>query len=1064
MAATIQGALGDGPEGRWPAAARRRACRHPPSSPRSAGHRGARGLAQGRRRLPKAGHFEQAVALLTTPATGEAETWRGILHAWAARKAAGLKGEPPAWPPASGWAAVVLGVARLDAGDEEAPPLPAPAGLTADQQALHGAFAALYPPPSHPCEAPEIRPRDLLATASATFAHRGLPGFAALADLSRSRMLLDPEEIRVAVAAVLDHLEAPGAGHVRTRALPDLLLTSLLRPDIAEAADGELDRAAELVLLELQAGMAADTGPGAADRRVGRIVLLMDGVAARRQPALLEETVALAIAGQQGVSAAIVKGLIASGGLMSLLRGDPVRSLVTMINLMDEALAPIKARPVAELGPDDRVARAIPHLLTAIVLGLQGKLDLARPELDQAEALVPLEGVLADREAALKGLGPDDEPALAAWGPFVRAALILAGTTLDLLLDDQAAAFAHGRDAVELVRRVVRAELARAGITGLDAHVDALAAVGQAGLDWGAAVATDAPDVQARGEAVRAAVRAVPLAAPQADPAARPWLALVSVMAHDVAWIAGDRAAAGLAPATTALETLLGEWRPDSRLGQAGLLLVLAAQHTLPDLEKIKDVEGLSSAFEKMPRLDEALGRVRTTARALFPEAEVVPQLQADKVERVILENVLVLLGVDPRQWTDVEAVLAPLEVRNQALYEIVKGKASDSRDLVSLVLAFLEGGRGRYREAAERAAVAAGWAPGPAFAGYGVVWRVVEARFRAAAGDVKGADRAAALAQEGCGPVAWRLALARAVWLMHERDPAAAKAQFRAAREGGRRAGFGEYAARFSLAIQDGNSIVNATIEVPTLGMLLGRSSGTFQLGAGAASLEKQSRQIGWQLTPAGTAADAALESLALEGWLALTAGDDATGGEALSNIMALFFGVDPRFIDELPPAGLPPFPPQAFMPRSPYLLAWLATLAELRGHEALGGWLLQQLAARAELEWKDPPGGLESTCERPETDDGAPIVAKLRCTAPATLYRLLGAETAGAFAAVVDARLRQKAGEKVDLKKPLAALRPGRRRWPATTRRGARRPTRCGPASPTPRGRRRQSARICL
>lgn len=1025
VAATVRGALLDGADGRWPAL-RKKTAEAPAASPPFIQALGGpanvpEGLAAGARAF-QAGRFPEAVASLgaLTGLTGEAETWRLVLHGWALRKVGTGDVPAPAWPAATGPAGRALAIARLDVGEEDAPPLPAGEGP------LGEAFGVLYAAPGHPCRPPEASQRDRLTRAAATFTEAGLPGFAARAEAARSKILLQSEEIRDAHRATLRLVMADEAGHMRASVLQDLLLTSVLRPDIAAAADAELTRAAELQLLHMQAIMAADTAPGAEDRRVGLLAGLIDGVAVQRQPALVKETVDQAVRGQGDVAAAVVRSLVGFGGLAALFRGDLVRSLAIAQEIMDQALAEVVQKPVDQLTADEKVARAVPLLIAATLKTLQGQ--GARGDVTQALELLPQDGTLADRTAALAKAGPTGTPTLAAWAPFVRGVALLAAGVLDLMAENPDAATEQGLALVELARRVTQAELSRNQIKGLDAHIDALAQVLVAALHWAAAESKGDGSAGAKATALRAAVAKVPLEAPDADPAARPWLSLVGVMLHDLAWATGPRAPADLAAPQAALEKLVSTWRPESRLGQAGLLGLLAVQHTLLDIENFKEVEGLDATLAKLPRLKEALARVRAEVRTLYPEADLATQLKADKVERVVLENLILLLEIEPAQWVDTAALLRAIEARNQAMYALVQEAAGDSRDVLTLLLAFIESQRD-LPAAAARVAQAAGRPAGPAFEGYGVIWHGLEARFRALAGDPKAADQAAARAQAACGPLAWRLGVARGVWLMQSRDPAAAQAQFRAAREGSRRAGHGGYGARFNLAVQDGQSLVNAVIQVPMLGVLLGRASGTFQLGAGGTSIEKQHRTVNWQFVPEGTATDAALEAQALEGWMALVAGDQATAGKALSQIVALLFGADPRHLDDLPADGLPPHTNAFPLPRSPELLVWLAVLADLHGHERLGDWVLVQMAHHANSEWTDPPGGTETTCADDLVEKGpgeaAPIVQRMFCQAPAPLARLLKGEAAAAFAQVVEAHLRARSGEKVDKKPAVARLR---------------------------------------
>lgn len=930
---------------------------------------------------------------------GEAEVWRAQLVVVAAHQVDDVD-EKPAYPPAKGWPNVAVQALRVINSDDEARLPPLPMGMSDRQIRLYGAFARRVVE-SLPCTQVDNQARlTELADVQARFEEAGLLDFAALAALDRAELQADPALSRARVNEALDLAARPEAVFTRGWIYTRLLLTEITRPAFAERIDAELNRAAEAQLLFVQALIARDRARG--ESGAERMALLIDGGALRRKPELVAETVQYAIDGQSQNSAAVVQALLASSGIAAVLKPGGMQQIGAILQLMEQALSAV---PAGDSG-DDRVARAMPMVLKSVLVGLQGNLPRARAGLAAVNAQLPLEPTLAAREAALKAAGEDGDPSIAAWGPFIKAVVIFGQGVAAIMADDHPAASKHALEQVELIRRIARAELARAGVKGFEKPVDALAHV-LSELARFVAASEDPAQAKAATQRMLVAARAFPLDVPDADPEVRPWLRLAGVLVHDLAWLlAQDTDPKPLAAPTAALDGLVAEWTVESSLGRAGLYLLLAAQHALPDMHRLVAADDVLAAFKTLTRVRAALKAMVDAVRKRYPADGVAAALKADKVERIFVEHVL-FLAENPDRF-DSDTLAESLAQTNARLRAAAQGAQGDVRPTLLLIESVLAQVEGDMDAAIRWAEEGAKGPDGPAFARLPGLWQAIIAGWQARKGDHKAALVALDKASKACPTLEHRFALARAVHRAEAGDKYGARDAFKAARIAGRASGNGGVDTFFQVNVQDDSIVLQTKIQTPLLGLLLGRSSGTFQLGAGGSSNDEAAqRTVVWLLQPQGSPADAVMEALALEAWTALTHGDQATAGTAMSHMMTLLFRIDPRHIDGQPAAGLPPMPEGPFQPRSARMIVWVGALAELHGFEKFGGWLIQSMAQRAEADWPDPPGGIENVCKRDLPDDAPKLADKFQCSAPAPLYHLLGADAAAAFERLVRARL---------------------------------------------------------
>ena len=945
--------------------------------------------------------------------TPAAETWRAVLLAFAANGATEID-EAPEYPTdLKGWPKVIAGALRISNGDEEAVLPPLPNGPSDEQKALYAAFKARAPQ-TLPCTQVDARYQiDALRQSQATFEAAGLLGFAGRSAADRAYLQADLDAARVSIREALALSEAPNAAPARATILARILLSTLARPELAAMIGPELDAASEAQLLWIQAQIAQSRALG--KDGVSRLIALIDGVAITRQPDLLVETIDFAINGESKTAAAVVRALLASGGLASLLKPNALHQLRVTLFLMERALQTVKPGD----GPDERVARAMPPIVRAVMWTLQGEVAQARQTLAAADAMLPMTAIFAAREAAVRAAGEDGDPAIAAWGPLTKALIVAGRLVAAIMADDLKDGENQALALIELSRRFAHAELSRAQIKGFEAPVDALAKV-LIELARYAMLSEDARKSPAATARILKAAQAFPLDAPDADPKVRPWLRLAGIAVHDVAWVlAAKRDDDMLSQPIAAMDSLVSTWTPESRLGSAGLYLLLATQHALPDLGALMEADDAVTAMQTLPKVRGALQTVVKAVRAQYPVNTTVAALRADKAERVFIEHILHILE-NPTLFSG-DGLAEAMATTNAQLRAAAGGTRGDVRDILLLVETLLAESQGQYDAALRWAKTGADSPSGPALETMPALWSSVVAGINARKGDRKAAIVALKAASKACPAGAHRFTLATAVHQAALGDTHGAKKSFKAARLQSRKAGNGGVDAVFNLNVQDELIVLQTNVQTPILGTLLGRSNGSFQLGAGGTSEAKVARAIGWHLSAQSSPADAAMEALTLEAWMALNRGDHGTAGTALSGMVSVMYGIDPRHIDDVPATSLPAMAPAGtFFPRSARMMLWTAVLAEQHGFTQLAGALTQAVGQYAQADWADGPGGRIMVCQDEAPESASPIIKKVQCEAPAVLVHLMGGEEpARAMEQLVRARVSA-----ADLTAPRQAL----------------------------------------
>lgn len=920
--------------------------------------------------------------------TPKALAWQRVLLAYAGDRV-DADDAPELPTDLKGWPNVIsVALQRIDADDDDPVPdlPPLPVDTTARQRALYAALVTRTRRGT-PCDLPTMSGEEFKAAADA-FEAAGLQDFAADSAMIYALGLADLDQARAGVERALALAARPKAALSRLGVYGRLLLTIKSNTRLAIHVQDRIRIATQRQVFEVQRRIAEARAHG--KDGIDALLNLIDGEALTIEPDLVRETIDYAVDGKGAYAAKVVQTLLTTGLFAGVLQPDGIRQLQATRRLMEQAL---QSAPLGD-SADERVAQTMPALIQAVLYGMQGQMTQADGTLQLADAQLPLDQVFAAREAAITAAGPDGEPSIAAWGPYAKA-LVLAGRAVIALMGDQdRAAETHTIAFVEVARRFTHAELGREGVKGFAEPVNALAKMLVELARYGL-LPEKARASKAASSRILKAARDFPLDAPDADPAVRPWLRLAGIGVHDLAWaLTESKRADPLSTATRAMDALVESWRPESNLGRAGLFLLLAAQHALPDLGTLLEADDKTAALDRLPKVREAMRSVVKAIRGQYPLDTLKAALQRDEAERIFIEHILTVLNT-PKLMTG-DGLAAALAKTNSELRAAAGGKAGDVRDVLLLIEASIARSEKRYDAAIRWTKAGAAGPSGKAFAALPGLWTAYLAGLHAQTGDRKAALTALTEAEKQCPALTHRLALARALHLGALKDKHGAKKAFKQARLAARRAGNGGLDGVFTLKVQDDLLILNTTLKISALGALLGKSTGSFEVGAGGTSKAQKTRAIGWQLIPQGSPADAVMEALALEAWTALARGDHGTAGTALSGMVTLMYGVDPRHLDSTPATGLPTMPMKTFFPRSASLMYWTATLARLHGFERLGSTLTDAISKQAAGDWPDAPGGLYEVCEGKDDASLAPIATRLRCQTPAVLHELVGDDVA--------------------------------------------------------------------
>ena len=967
----------------------------------------------------RAGLLPQAWALLSAAKVpAEAEPWRALFAWRVAQQLAEVDPKPAA--PKTGRAAQLAVLWGTD------PALSRAMGLQLG--ALGGAFNALGAAPEPSLCQPSPPDGAALSTAGAAFAHAALPGEAAIAYARHALNSRDRAVVSAARTAALDLLERPEAAWAVPRVTGMIINNVVLMPLLGDTAGpDDLRRASDRQLLDLQRVITADTGPGAADRTLGRLsALALTSLGA--DPALLAETLDLALGQDRAGAAALVGALAAQGGLTSLISGGGMQ-IIAMLQMMEQALGPIEG-PIDALSAEARLAHAVPLLLKAVLHALRGRLPAAQAPLEQADALLDTAALLALRNA---NRGKDDPSALLLWGPAIKV-ITQVGRAGLAAFSDRALAERHGQAAVATLMLWARDELRQAELgVPFEPHVAALETL----LNRAVTLAlTDDAGRPAAAKAVAQAAAALPVALTAGQGDAARWLALAGIIARDVVWALGHTGVSAqpepavLQSATQALETLSATWQPESRFLSASLMLLRATQRTLPALPELLAAKtlDLATVLRKTPHLAAAATALRSElAQRGTPDVRMAGVAQG-ALDLLLVDLLATMLETKLASLADPDVILAVLEGRTRALLsasEAVPG--SQSTPVLALLEGWLLAASNRPGPAAEVMARGRAATAKTTFADYPWLFDLHAARWYAEGQQPREALRALDRADAACEGLGWLTAQARARKVPH--GPASG-ALFDQARLGATRWRTGGALAELKISLLDGDAMINVTVQMQLAALLLRGQSGTLQLAAGNIT-DDPPAVVQWQLRGDGDATSFVVDTLSQEAWHALVAGDDAHGDRTLSHLADLLdLGVDPGWYTAQP--GPSPVGPVAHpLIRAPHALLWVATLAELRGHTLTTNRLWRHVRPSDAL--TAPHYGTQSFCDAEnEGLTSTPRANAVRCSAPSELVAELSKKDRARFGALVHLRVLKLDGQLVkpaQWKKTLQAAQ----RWKA-------------------------------
>lgn len=910
-----------------------------------------------------------------------------------------------------GWMAAVEGLVGAEAVVGRVPgDLPDPATHTGERQGLAQSMRALFAAQGgRPCQPGDPRPAKARAQAlletAAELAQRGAPLLAVPTLWAAHTQAPDADDVPRLTA----WMARPGAGLLRRVWAVRFASEAVdARPEDRAA----LARAAALATLHAAEGL---TGPGALERRVALFEALGPGVVERSE-ALMPEVVAALVAGDAATRSALAGAALSPGRLLAqTLQGDTSARSASRIAL--EALDAARPNPAGDELQGTLLWAATAAARALEAFGEPGADEaftaLAGPD-DQLAALP-----LAQRAAAeARRDGPD---ALLRWGPLVHVGVkVLRG--LHARTADPAAVVVHGSAAIDALSSWARAEAVAAGAP---ANVDARLALSGEALKK-AFVAASGGDLPAAFQALEA----YELSVGAGDPDAVLWAAALGVLAVDALYLAGPEAPGGRAAyarGTRALEGLAGRLSgngPAAAGPLVGGLAVLA-----------------HAAVGSQANLS-ALGEGDVAARAFEPFIAGLATAPPGTFDGLLAEQLKLLVA--PRSGVLARAVRAQTPTERsealepfRALLEAQWGRLGDGPGRLARPLLALEGMH--LAQATDRPADAARWAERgeqssaeTALQGYLPVWRAFRFRGLLGAGDAAAAAAAAQGSAEACPGVALPGSQLAQAWA---RSPGAAGERRRLIEDaliGARLRDEGPDLMRLGVRGGQGQSIWNVTLTqaLPWF-TLVGTGLGTLETGLGATERE----------APAGATTDADLGlatspevrrtfsmGLLLDAWFSGVESDASAFDGALARLLQAQGAVDPVLVVPWPGTLPPPHIAGVSPTLEPLAWAWVAALAELKGHAELAQalWTVTRAAVKTEpgdVALRDTAG--RSAAARLCAED------RVACRAPDAFVAGLGAETARALGAYVEAHLSDveapavrgaRAGRTRD---PLAGLR---------------------------------------
>jgi len=910
-----------------------------------------------------------------------------------------------------GWMAAVEGlvgagevVGRVPSG------LPDPVTHTGERQGLAQAMRALFAAQGgRPCEPGDARPTraraQALREAAALLAQRGAP-LLAVPTLWAAHTL-DPTADDV--PQLTAWMARPGAGLLR-RVWAVRFAAEAVEARPEDRAD--LARAASLATLHAADGLA---GPGALERRVELFDALGPGVVERSQE-LMPEVVAALVAGDAASRSALAAAVLSPARLLAqTLQGDT--SARSASRIMLEALDTARPSPTG-----DALQETLLWAATSAARALEA---LDGPGADEAfTALAGPDdqlGALPLGQRAAAAARSDSQDALVRWGPLVHVGVKVL-RVLHARATDPAAAVGHASATVDTLAGWARAEAVAAGATSA---VDArLVASGDALKK--AVIAASSGDLAAAFQALEA----YDLAVSPGDPDAVLWAAALGVLAVDALYLAGAEAPGGRTAyerATRALEGLAGRFSGNGP-GAAGPL--------------VGGLALFAHAAAGSQSNTGALADGDTAARAFAPFIAGLATAPPGTFDGLLAEQLKLLLAPRPgvlaravraRSPTERAEALEPL----RALLETQWGRVGEGTGSLARSLLALEGVH--LAQAAEKPADAARWAERgeqssveTAMQGYLPVWRAFRFRGLLGAGDAAAAAAAAQGAAEACPGVALPGGQLAQAWA---RSPSAAGERRRRIDDaliGARLRAEGPDLMRLAVRGGQGRSMWNVTLTqaLPWF-TLVGTGLGALEAGLGATE----------RAAPAGDSTDAHLVlttspevervfsmGLLLDAWFSGVEGDASTLDGALARLLQAEGAVDPVLVVPWPGTLPPPRIAGVSPALEPLAWAWVAALAELKGHAELAQalWTVTRAAVKTEpgaAALRDGAG--RSAAARLCAED------RVACRAPDAFVAGLSPDVARALGTYVEAHLSDveapavrgaRAGRTRD---PLAALR---------------------------------------
>lgn len=980
----------------------------------------------------------------------EVQAWLVPFRYWADRAAALALGrrEMPVAPGASAgtpdaaWLdGLVAAFELLTPGPEDGPAvrearfarLPEPASHTGARAAFAGHLRTLWradeASPCHPSDA-AARRLALLAAADG-FLSAGEAGLAAQAALQALRgSPVGPNALAMAETVRLherlaDTLAKPAAGWTRlATARAALGLRLLFAGEAAPDLEPALTALTRMALLKLQQEIVDDRGPGAAERNAGRAASLLDGTGAR-EPALVEATLQMAIDGNADAQSRLIGAVLGSGlNLGALLGGQAGEQLRRLQRMLD-----IVARPLPGTAgdtPEAHVAVAIADALSFVTGVLTG--GSAVPPFAARDRLAAMD-LPALRTRALTGLAEDAPLPLLAYGPFVHLLVELELAYAAAASEGLPAAVPHLQAAVDVAAALARSEAARAGVqAGLGPRIDALAAALKAAIPLSVA-----PDETA---ALQTALLAIDLTPPAPEEGlAGQVVAVAALLARDAGYALdlsrrGAAADARLVAGGGALTRALVERataNTTSRVARDAALLLHGAHAALADAPRYWPDLAPGTILARSPAARAALADIARGLRTGLDDAALRTALRKDDLGALVRDQLafaaahaeaLVGLGRGGERpaalrarWSGhLEALLAALDGATPA-------EGTRARSLLLWGLATLAAAEGRVDRADALADAASRHLAGTRDAANAWLYALEAhfARIEAGRADPAALDRAA----QACPDQAWQLAPARAfAWAPGPGSPSAPPAGAGAddvlaayvAEARARMVGGLELAVH--LRAVEGHDVYELRLGQSLPALLLGKRSGTFNVGLGAQANPQHEVSLIWGANPAGTPRDAALRAALLSAWNALEANDDVALDAALGRLLTTLDGADPAVFVAVSAEGLPALAPGMPTTIEPLMMAWVLSVSGARGHFALtehlwSRWLAWVRARAPDESTSGTDFGVATLCDAPA---GGPTHA---CVAPRHVeLRLRDATAVRALARLVDAEVTARLG----------------------------------------------------